>query len=585
MNLKAYAGIFIASLLVLLLMNISVGLLQKTDRVGKLNRNANHRYLVSVIHDQDLNLNNQTASPDNWLSSKTGNYPDLHSWGGVVAWVPFYAYVAVLANARLTNFNCIVDQVDFAQALAAIFCFILVLVNIYKIQKLINENSNSSLWLALFFLGTPAFWYVLIEPSGSIIFYLAVLSSIVFLIFNLILKKYKQHIWFIVGALSFILATINNRGYFVLIAMALFITLLKLKKLISSRDCFYYFAGIALVLGLEALNLRLKLGQVFTIFNFIGNDIYKIVPRKFMIFDSLFSTKGVVLMFPTYLAGILGLLIFCYEGWITKKIKTIESRLVFSTFLSAVISYFVSLYYWFHERDFIGAGFLEKQLIFAIGLGYLLKRIKKKIYIYIFLLASSAWSLFILAGYYVDRDLSIPRINADNLIRLYGVVIPDLTAIAPHNNMNTFLHSIYWLPVIFFILFGLYKVVFNEAKWKPLIGRVSIYVILCFVCISLLNIYINFQAQPGLLNQKKEVVISADLKVFSYNDFVGFLQKDYMAAIKDRRTALAKEITYKKTQHMQEVLADIKEMPAVTDNKIINRQKYLCELNSVERLN
>lgn len=580
-------------------MNISVALLQESNHVGKLNQNINHRYLVSLLSDGDLNLNNQALQSEKWLSSTTGSYPDLHSWGAIVAWIPFYAYVIVLGQLKLTNFNCVVDQVDFAQALAAIFFLTVLFINAFKIQKNFEKKNKLLLLLTLFFFSTPAWWYALIEPSGPLLIYLVVFSMILFYLFSLEKKQLKSTAWIIIGSLSYMLAAIQSSGYFSFFGIFLFVVFLKIKRLIVLKDFVFYVAGVTSVLTLEVLNIKIKFGQMVTPFNFINNKMFGAEQSKFMIYDSLFGPAGILYMFPGYIISIVGLALLNYEILAGKKTKSVENYLTIALTLSAVLNYFFSINYWFPERDFLGAGFFESQLILFIGFVYFFKKNMFRAYGKIFFLCSFVWSLLVMANYYLDRSVFGLQNIMDRLRLIFGTLQLDASAIF-YNFRDTFVYSIFWLPVIFCIVFATHLFAADSKNWKIFIKFSSICIIFSFILISLLNVFQNFTAHTVPAELQDKQIISEDIELFSYIQYMSFLQRKQELAIQSNNKERALAIKYKIIVFNQFILANFKKIPSFFnlesalqggslfknsfDSKIINRQKHLCTIKSEQVL-
>lgn len=597
--MKNFIRALSVSIVVLFLMNISVALLQETDHVGKLNNNSNHRYLVSALLDYDLNLKNQILESEKWLFSKTGNYPDLHSWGGIIIWIPFYIYVIILGFLKLINFNCIVDQVDFAQALAAILCFSVLFINITKIQKILKpETEGAKLLIMATFLATPTWWYVLVEPSGSVITYLAILSMILLYFIDSKTERIKSNSWLVLGALSGILIVIYNGGYFTFFAIFLYVIYLKIKKTIITKNLFFFTGGATVVLMLEAFNSNIKFGKWITITDFV-NETYQRVPRKLMLFESLFGSGGVIYMFPIYLLSIVGLYNLFYELFTYKKSKNYDVYLIPVFVIAGLLNYLVNIYYWTPEKNFLGAGLLESQLLLTLGFVAHFNKKRSLIYKIIILVCSSAWSLVMLANYYVDRNAPMVAINPVRIKFIYGTIINDFSQISYHYK-NTFIYSLFWLPVILLGAMLFYNFIINPKKWNTFIKAMSIFIIFFFVLISLSNVYQHSRPNRFFLPSQKEAVVSEDLKLFSYASYIDFLYKEYLSAVNLRKDELASNLNYKITEYNESVLTDLKVIPSFfnpeaarqgrslfgesRENEVINLKRNLCNKNIESRL-
>lgn len=594
-NMKTFIGLLCSSLIVLLIMNISVALLQETDHVGKLDRNANHRYLVSTLTDQDLNLNNQVYKFENWVSSTTQSYPDLHSWGGVIAWIPFYAYVIILGFLGLTNFNCTVDQVDFAQALSAIVCFIIVFINIIKIQKITGIQKNTGLLLGIFFISTPGWWYILIEPSGSYLAYLAVLSLTLFYLLSLELENLKPYNWFFIGMLSYILVAIKNFGYFVFIGIFIYVLYLKIKKLITRKDYFFYITGSIIVGALETLNSKIKYGNAITIFSFIKDNFFEVAYKKFIIYESLFGSGGAMYRFPIYLLSLFGLAALNYKIFFVKNSVGYKKYLLLALSLALIGNYFLSINYWYPEKDFLGAGIFESQILLALGLVYFFSENRWPTFKTIFASCSVAWSLVFMMTYYVDRNIYDAQINLNYFKVIFNIISRDIDLII-NNYKESFVFSFFWFPVIFFVLFFLYEAIIDNRKWKIFNTKLAVYIGSTFLLISALNIYRYFQPQAQTTRLQKNIVTTDNIKQFSYIDYMSFLEANYMSATKSNKKERSSALREKINNYNKAVLSDFKKAPdlltaedpmpigSILKNKdkynVINQQKQFCAIYS-----
>lgn len=591
-NLKTFIGLLCSSLIILLIMNISVALLQETDHVSKLDRNANHRYLVSTLSDQDLNLNNQVFEFENWVSSTTQNYPDLHSWGGIIAWIPFYAYVIILGLLGLTNFNCIVDQVDFAQALSAIICFVIVFINLTKIQKTIGIKKNTGLLLGIFFISTPGWWYILIEPSGSYLAYMALLSLILFYLLSLKLENLMPYNWFLLGMLSYILVAIKNFGYFLFIGIFVYVLYLKIKKLITSKNYIFYITGSIIVGFLEILNSKIKYGNVVTIFSFLKDNFFEVAYKKLIIYDSMFGTSGIIYRFPIYLLSFYGLASLNYKIFFVKNSVGYKKYLLLALSLALIGNYFLSINYWYPEKNFLGAGIFESQILWALGLVYFFSENRWPTFKIIFVSCSLAWSLVFMMTYYVDRNIYDTQINLDYFKVIFNIISIDIELII-NNYKESFKFSFFWFPAIFFILFFIYQANIDDRKWKIFNTKLAVYIGSSFLLISALNIYRHFQPQEQITRLQEKVITTDSLYLFSYKDYMSFLEANYILATKSNKKERLLVLREKINNYNEVILSHFKKAPellttddpmpigSILKNKakyaVINHQKKICK--------
>lgn len=595
-NIKTLLAVFGISILIWFLLNIVVIHCYLSGHMGRVSESANHQYSLSVLFDGDLDLNNQILKSESRKPSdenaKFIDYsPNLKSWGGTIVWIPYYLYIVILDYLKLDKTNCGVTQADFAQALAAMIGFIVLLVNIYRIQETFALKKKTFLLSAAFLISTPSLWYVLIDPSESIITYLAVLSTVLLLLFDPATKNNNLYHWFLIGALSCLLVTIQNFGYFVFLGILSYVIVLKIKKLVEARECAFYFSGAALVLLFEILNSTLKFGAWITPLEYIKNDIFSLASRKFMIFDSLLGPSGILYMYPVYAMSLVGLLLLNYEIIFVKEVRRKTDYLLISLSVVAAINYLLSTNYWHPERDFLAAGFFESQLILLVGFLFLFKENKYRGYKIFFLVASFAWSLIITTERYANISSFGLRHTTPNkeLFNLFFGSIKHIAwrFIGYYNFAFDISYSIFWLLLVFLVLYILMLFMSDMQKWKKLIRYFAAYMLAAFIFISLLNIYQRFIQIKGGLGFENQDFSENNIGIISYAPYVAFLQKRHESAIKRNKNLVAELEKNKIISYNKFILENIKTVPPYfqTENNLDGKSLLRQRENLVEIIN
>ena len=224
-------------------------------------------YTASVVGDGDLNVLNQ-AYPISYppVVSKTYNLPDFHNHGGVVLWAPFYLYakfIYYLANQLnlQTLINYGLDKLTKAalSLSTVVFGFFSLLISYLLSRAFFSKRV--SLWSVLaIFLGTPFFYYILLETgNANIIATLFSALSIWFLSYAINMKRLH---WFLYGVFFSICITVKAELWSQVLFIAPFFIILVFRKKTSWVNSIYCLGGIIPVLMLRAINAYLKFGTL-----------------------------------------------------------------------------------------------------------------------------------------------------------------------------------------------------------------------------------------------------------------------------------------------------------------------------------
>ena len=273
-------------------------------------------YTASVIEDGDLNAVNhldETYSyylPSGKIGvSKTYNLPDFHNHGGVIFWMPFYAYAKSiyyiakkLALIGITTY----DFKKVAQCIMSfstiVFAFFATLLT-YMLTRVFFSHKTALVSTLAIFFGTPFFYYTITEVgNGNMV---ACLFAIFLIWFgSYTINSMKGFHWFLYGIFFSIAVAVKLDLWFQIVFIAgLFIVFL-LRKQTKIKNGLYFILGLMPGLMLKHINDYIKYGTFHigeaSLFNF--KDSY--------LFEQLFSSyHGFFYTSPIFYLCTLGLLI------------------------------------------------------------------------------------------------------------------------------------------------------------------------------------------------------------------------------------------------------------------------------------
>jgi hypothetical protein len=265
-------------------------------------------YTASVVDDGDLNVITHFFRTGKYIS-KTYNLPDPHYHGGVLFWIPFYAYakfmhfladkyditdLPVYGLARLTKCAMSFSTV--------VFAFLVILLT-YRMSRIFFSSATSFWSAAAIFLATPFFYYTLYKPGNANI--VACLFSVISIWFCSYMVSMKKTHWFLYGVFFSICVTVKLDLWLqALFILPLFITLIFLKQ-INWRNGIYFIFGFIPIFILRAINAYLKYGTLRI------EESRFLVPsnlKSFYLFNGLFSSyRGILYTSPVYYICLLGL--------------------------------------------------------------------------------------------------------------------------------------------------------------------------------------------------------------------------------------------------------------------------------------
>ncbi len=326
------------------------------------------QYTASVVEDGDLNLINQFYRDGKYIS-KTYNLPDPHYYGGVILWVPFYAYAKIIYSLS-SKFNFTIDEVNrltrCAMSFSTIVFGFLVIFFTYRFLRIFFSNIIAVCSLLAILFGTPFFYYMLYKPgNGNII---SCLFSILLIWFSSCMINMKKAHWFLYGAFFSICVTVKMDLWFpMLFIFPLFSYLCVLKK-INWKNGIYFLFGFGAIVGLRLINAYLKYDTLRL------EELRYLIPtnlKTHYFFNGLFSPyRGILYTSPILYICLTGFIIIAINNLKNLKIKNVK-KMMLNDFFSLILTFYAIIKIFvigfdFPEEDFSSARFLITEFsIFA----------------------------------------------------------------------------------------------------------------------------------------------------------------------------------------------------------------------------
>lgn len=290
-------------------------------------------YTASIVEDGDLNTVNQVNQFSQFgrFISKTYNFPDHRSHGGVLLWAPFYVYaksiysIATKLNLTSLTINGLDRLAKCAMSFSTVvFGFFALLLTYFFCRVFFSDKI--ALWsILMIFLGTPFFYYMLFKVGNANI--IGSFFSILLIWFCSYMLSMKKRDWFLFG-LFFSICTIVRFDLWLPISyIFLFFIILCIKKLINWKNGIYFVLGFVPMFILKIINAYLQYGMFhimeLSILSHILHLKYEYIGRLSH-FDGFFSSyRGVFYISP--------ILYICLTGFIFIAIKFIKSLKITNT--------------------------------------------------------------------------------------------------------------------------------------------------------------------------------------------------------------------------------------------------------------
>jgi hypothetical protein len=372
-------------------------------------------YTASIVDDGDLNAVNQVYSRvDKFAISKTYNLPDFHNHGGIVLWLPFYAYGKFiyplatklnLKGANLGELNRIITKCVMSFS-TIVFGLIAILLTYFLCR--VFFSAKIALWSILaMFLGTPFFYYMLFSTGNANI--VASLFSVLSIVICSYIIPMKRSHWFLYGMFFSICTVVKLDLWFQIFFISfLFITLVVLKQS-TWRNVLYFIIGFSPGFILKIINDYIKYGT----FHIGELGLYN--PRSYYLFEQLFSTyRGYLYTSPILYICLLGFIFVAINLFKSNKKYINSQEKMQHIFIFILSSYLIIKIFIIAHRYAWGGGtcggrqLLTEFPIFVLLYAYVLKK-QKGFLAYFFFFTITAffvlWNLLVISEYITKIDL------------------------------------------------------------------------------------------------------------------------------------------------------------------------------------
>ena len=417
--IKQIWPVFAAAAAMFFSVAFSIAWLAKSAHVSRPENGLYNAAVRSVLEDGDLNLINQAYPEQRWLVSSTYNLPDFREHGSAALWLPFFAYGLLLPELNLESERTgkPVSHDDAAVALATLFFTFSALIFALAVMRFYLGERHARLSIALMIFGTPALWYLVMEPYGTDLSSNFVASASLFL--YLLLSKIDSPVswkwWLALGTALAFGATVKPHGIFYLAItfQVAYRCYLSRWEHGGWRPLVALLAGAAAVLALHAGNQFLKFGalqsqywELMRFFRMFGTENFFSSP-----WNLLFGPDGAFYVSPIYLFSVVGAGLWAFTAVRRggMKISRLMTSFRFALVAIPVASFLMTGFT--HVGELIGAGrrFMAQQPAFLLTLQYLLvrsERTSRKLFAAILGAAviALAWNVFMTLRFGSDKD-------------------------------------------------------------------------------------------------------------------------------------------------------------------------------------
>jgi tetratricopeptide (TPR) repeat protein len=376
-------------------------------------------YTASIIEDGDLNVVNQVYS-QSIVSypyvdiSKTYNLPDYHDYGGVIFWVPFYAYGKYMYNV-VNKFNPkslsiygLGTLTRSAMSLSTVLFGFLTLLFAYLFCRIFFSNKISILSTLVIFLGTPFFYYVLFEGGNNHV--VAALFSILSIWFCTYATNMKRLHWFMYGLFFSLCVAIRTDFWFQIFFIALLFATRYIFKQTTWKNGLYFILGFMPIFVLRAINTYIKYGSLHIEELFYFNSFLRY--KTTYCFNGLFSSfRGIFYTSPVFYVCLSGLVLILIN--LLRKVNMSNTKENTQDIFLFVLSSYLVIKLFFIGRIFSpGGDALSGRLLFTefpIFVLLFARAIQgqKKYFIYLISIVSACfvlWNLLIISEFITGLD-------------------------------------------------------------------------------------------------------------------------------------------------------------------------------------
>lgn len=480
-------------------------------------KNVYDYYAESVVYDGDLNIFNQIPAKEQWQTTITGNYPDVHSNGIVSLWVPFFLVKKILFDKD--------DKYIFLfRSISTIFYGVLGCVFILTWLNKIFDIKNYSRDIFLFFIGTSFFWYLLFQSGNADIssFFIACLELI---FFHEIYKHYTAKSFFVFSVLLGygISLKVDHVFYLILVAI-LFFQQMKIKN--SIKEVIYFL--ILFMLGVS-ICLAPMIANDFYKYGYYGYGYKDVLNfNYYQLWQNLFYPTGYLNNNPVYL---IPLIMIFFEFFKT------EDRLLSLVGVIPIVSILVESFAYIHHESYGARHWLAYIPVFLV---YYLKCVKKirnkgkpyEMFLYLiltFMIVKNWYACYEMYvggdDFYFGKTLSskvatdIKTRGAIGLIKSF--FIP--TDLVLKNSAILTSFAVLSALLIYFIS----KIAKDISSIKKIIAKLSVLFAASYVIISGINIYNQKKTPSELFNSPPYIssLVGNGPHVNSFYENIGTIEK------------------------------------------------------------
>ncbi|MBU0468345.1 MAG: glycosyltransferase family 39 protein [Candidatus Omnitrophica bacterium] len=417
---------------------IAFFLIFKTDFNGP-DQPIYYAYTESIVEDGDLNVinninfNHEYYFPEDIKSvTKTYNFPDFHGHGGVILWIPFYAYgkfLSLLPIQEGFSNNLVIRQKQFIQCLmsfSTILFGFLVLVLTYLLCRVYFSSAIALFSTLIVCFGTPYFYFMLIEVGNAQI--LASLFSVISIwAVSFMIGKSKKN-WFVYG-LFFGMCLVVKADLWaqIFFLIFLFAFLIKIRE-INWTHCACFLAGVFPIGILKIINDYIKYGE------FHIGEIGILNLKMSYLFEMLFSSyRGYFYTSPVFylcFAGFIIVLVQFYKSF--KSIGKPEGLLEgdFRDIFIFILSVYLFIKIFIISRNFAWGGgtpgarvLLAEFPVFVMLLARILDCKKKyvKLIVSVLSVVFVLWNMLVIAEFLGGLDFGYALIKPAINLRIIAL--------------------------------------------------------------------------------------------------------------------------------------------------------------------
>lgn len=493
----------------------------------------------SIVEDGDLNIANQLFYPEQqYIVSKSFNYPHHHSSGAVAGWLPFALYAKVVSkifdikdstsnldldgNQFIRAFNIPEGGYKFFLHLTLVFgnifitCFAIYLL--FKNKTLFNKEKSYSDF-AILLLATPLIYYMTIEPGSS--------NNMALLIVALILSFIDKSEIETKDIIT--LGLIWGVGFTIRVGTAFYLPIILwiIRKNINIKNIFLLLLFGALGAIPHFINDAIRFGN--TVFGY--SQIFKFNP--ILLLETMFSPyKGIFLFSPILLFSIIA------------GLRTAKEKGILSLESAILVTVFTKLFFFGNTYSHGGGVFGARQFIQDIPLFFILfngitTQKNRNIILYLSLFISSYFLAF-----FLYRGLNIPL----------DIAIDDYTYRWTDSLHEPWSHKLHFIIKLVNFLIPGAILVFFWKKMKPVyITGFLVVSIYCITTVNLINNKSNIKKmdKEGYFNNAQDVnTIDAAL---AYEN-IGSLEERVMFLLEQNRIKEAKQTIKVRKRYIKRVL-------------------------------